>query len=157
MATVAALEPACTQSAYSVASSGLPSSAVVVSAPCSHLNVSVSRSSLPASFLSVNRDRPAALHPLGTCPQPPPPSQVLVVHGSPSSAHGLPAASSWHADEQQSPSLALPSSQPSPGSSAPLPHRRSAVLVPETSRQKQHMPPNEQACCSAANVPLKVS
>src|SRR4030095_11835711 len=93
MATVAALEPACTQSAYSVASSGLPSSAVVVSAPCSHLNVSVSRSSLPASFLSVNRDRPAALHPLGTCPQPPAPSQGLVVHGSPASPAGLPARS----------------------------------------------------------------
>src|SRR5262249_4243023 len=115
-----------------------------------------SRSSLPASFLTVNRDRPAALHPAGNCPQPPLPSQVLVVQGSPSSEHGLPAASNWQVDEQQSPSVPFPSSHCSPGSGTPFPQRRSAVIPPDASRQKQHMQPNEQACCSAVNVPLNV-
>ena len=65
--------------------------------------------------------------------QVPPALHSSSVQTSPSSVHAVPGESSWHLDEQQSPSSAFPSSQFSPCSIVEFPHRSPLEPVAPTS------------------------
>src|SRR5262244_1327622 len=128
--------------AYAVVPVGTPNSDCDVDSPLIHFQISLSFAS-ETLFFSIKSDFCAVLQPVAgvaAFAQPLSGSQESCVHGLPSSqssgvpcwhapapshtstplqtlpsdGQGIPTPSNWHADEQQSPSVRLPSSHCSP-------------------------------------------